>query len=149
MASTPLPLPQRSQAFLRDFSLEFEDERLIVLALQAAGAQDRDGNKKLALIGDSILRLIIHLEGFNRGMSRGMIDDMVKRLACNAHLAECGFTAGLDAYIWNNPSQGNKISDNLMATTVEAILGAVFLDNDQDLAAVQTVMAMFGLTWPE
>ncbi len=49
------------------------------LQLQAAGsgltrAGDRavrDGNKRLALVGDTLLKLILVLDGYNEGASRG------------------------------------------------------------------------------
>jgi ribonuclease-3 len=35
-----------------------------------------------------------------------------------------------------------------MAQTVEAILGAVYLDSKMDVQAVRAVMALLGLGWP-
>lgn len=37
------------------------------------------------------------------------------------------------------------ISDRVMATAVEAIMGAVYIDSKQDTAAVERAMAAFGL----
>jgi ribonuclease-3 len=61
-------------------------------------------------------------------------------------LARAGFDNGLEAYIETNPSQGEFISDRVMATTVEAIIGAVYIDSKQDTAAVERTMAAFGLS---
>jgi ribonuclease-3 len=74
---------------------------------------------------------------------------MVQRLSCNDNLTDRGSELDIGAYIQNNPSQGNTISPGLMATTVEAIIGAVFLDNNRDLDAVESIIALFGLGWPE
>ncbi|KAL2827878.1 ribonuclease III domain-containing protein [Aspergillus pseudoustus] len=146
----PIPITQRARKFCEEFTLNFANEAFIQEALRAAGAGGSTaGNKNLALIGDSILRTYFQIEGYKRGKSRGEIDDIVKKLACNAHLTKRGFDLGLDAYIWNNPSQGNVISDGLMATTVEAIIGAAFLANGQALATTTPVITAFGLTWPE
>lgn len=37
----------------------FTGPGLIEEAMQAAGASDREGNKRLALVGDAVLRLVI------------------------------------------------------------------------------------------
>jgi dsRNA-specific ribonuclease len=50
----------------------FRDENLLIEALEAAGASLRpEGNKRLALIGDAVLRLIICLYGYTQGWSTG------------------------------------------------------------------------------
>lgn len=56
---------------------------------------------------------------------------------------------GLDRYIFNNPAQGDLIPAKLMATTVEAIIGAVVRDSDGDLTVVENVAGALGLSWPE
>jgi ribonuclease-3 len=83
-----------------------------------------------------------------RRVSPGSIDAMVQRLARNDNLSDRGFELGIDSYIQNNPSQGT-ISRGVMATTVEAIIGAVYLDKNGELAAVGQIIAAFGLGWPE
>ncbi|KAL3483844.1 ribonuclease III domain-containing protein [Aspergillus germanicus] len=145
----PIPNQDRPRAFLMRFNLTFENEDLIVEALRAAGYLGSVGNKELALIGDTVLRLYLQVEGRARRLSRGAINDMVQRLSCNDNLTDRGSELGIGAYIQNNPSQGNAISPGLMATTVEAIIGAVFLDKNRELAAVEPVIALFGLSWPE
>lgn len=52
---------------------------------------------------------------------------------------------GLQVYINNNPSQLGVVSDKTLATTVEAILGAVYLDSGKDLDIVKAVMRALGL----
>lgn len=61
----------------------------------------------------------------------------------NENLARVGFQTGLDRCLNLNPGTA-VISQSMMATTVEAILGAVHLDGgDQALASV---MINLGLT---
>lgn len=36
-----------------------------------------------------------------------------------------------------------------MATTMEAVLGAVYYDSNKNLGACERVMAVLGLSWPE
>jgi hypothetical protein len=61
----------------------------------------------------------------------------------NDNLARVGFRTGLDRCINLNPGT-IRVSDGMMATTVEAILGAVHLDGGD--AALATVMGNLGLT---
>jgi dsRNA-specific ribonuclease len=82
-------------------------------------------------------------------VSLGGINNIVSCRASNAHLAEQGFSMGLDRYICNNPSQGRFISNGLMATTMEAILGAVFLDAGCEISVLENVVVALGLSWPE
>lgn len=50
---------------------------------------------------------------------------------------------GLDAFVNGNPSQAGIISTNVVTATLEAIIGAVYLDSD--LNAVKRVMRTLGL----
>ncbi|KAL2830324.1 ribonuclease III [Aspergillus cavernicola] len=152
MAFSRLPVPSRANAFQVQFNMTFQDEALPSETFRASGVPHRDGNdgnKSLAQIGDTVLQLYLQLEGRARRASRDHISEVTKKVAGNANLTQRGFALGIDAYIHNNPSQGSYISDKLMATTMEAILGAVFLDRGRDLAAVKPVIIALGLTWPE
>ncbi|EAW25756.1 RNase3 domain protein [Aspergillus fischeri NRRL 181] len=113
------------QAVEELIGFRFTNRHWLLEALQAAGLINRDRNKKLAIIGDKVLGLI----------------------ASNSYLAERGFLMGLDRYIVNNPAQGGLIPAKLMATTVEAILGAVARDSDSDLTVVENVADALGLSW--
>jgi ribonuclease-3 len=74
---------------------------------------------------------------------------MVKQLAGNDNLAARGFELGIDAYILNNPAHQGAVPKSLMATTMEAIMGAVFVDNGESLPPVRPIIAAFGLSVPE
>ncbi|KAF7590259.1 hypothetical protein BBP40_003097 [Aspergillus hancockii] len=89
------------------------------------------------------------MEGRSRGASRERINQVVSKVAGNANLAQRGFQLGLDRYIHNNPSQGRYVPEKLMATTVEAIVGAVFVETHWDPAALQRAVEGLGLSWPE
>ncbi|GKZ63395.1 hypothetical protein AnigIFM49718_011803 [Aspergillus niger] len=101
--------------------VSFENSTLIHEAFMAAGAVGRDEQ----------------------------INQIVSRIASNTNLAQRGFELGLDRCICKNPSQGNFVSDKLMATTVEAIAGAVFLETSWDRAALQRIVDALGLAWPD
>ena len=69
--------------------------------------------------------------------------DIVGRVGSNANLDRVGRLYWLDDFICRNPSQAGYISPNTMAATVEAILGAVYLDGGID--HVSQVMQTLGL----
>lgn len=57
----PLPTAERIRAVEAILGYEFIDKRLLIKALEAAGAtMAREGNKPVALIGDAILRLVLY-----------------------------------------------------------------------------------------
>lgn len=56
---------------------------------------------------------------------------------CNESLAEIGFSNGLDTYVTRNNST-ISISKKMIATAMEAVLGAVHLDGGDDTLAPVT-----------
>lgn len=73
---------------------------------------------------------------------------MIKNKAGNANLYKQGFNLGIDKFIIKNPSQVD-IGRNVMATTMEAIIGAVYLDCNQRIQPCADVMAALDLSWTE
>ena len=152
----------------------FNNHTILWEALQAPGApvfasEGRDftnGNKRLALLGDALLRTVL-LEGWYstsdriRKLLSGSIrpggefvsnalsengNSRVEMVGNNANLAQKGRALGLQDCIHNNPAAGGMVSNGTMAQTVEAILGAVWLDSGASgLTAVRAVMATLGL----
>ncbi|KAG6997512.1 hypothetical protein G7Y79_00040g076770 [Physcia stellaris] len=150
----------------------FTDLSLLIEALQASGPLVRpdsgwlksEGNKRLALLGDAALRLALlepwyqgtgdyryYLKSFNvkrwgSDFWRGSGDHLVSSSACNANLGMIGYRNGLDRFINNiDPGQKGVTANGTMATTVEAIIGAVYLDVANDLDAVRKVMRTLGI----
>lgn len=70
---------------------------------------------------------------------------MRKESLCNRNLAERGFSRQLDVVIIKNGGTV-IVSEKMMATAVEAILGAVHLDGGLD--ALTTVMENLGIIDP-
>jgi ribonuclease-3 len=60
-------------------------------------------------------------------------------------LATTARDAGLDQHIILHPGHIGRVSDKTLATTIEAILGAVYLDTAKDMEAVSSVMTVLGL----
>ncbi|OOQ88755.1 RNAse III [Penicillium brasilianum] len=119
----------------------FHDQSLVLRALEAAGAtMASEGNKRLALIGDAALRLVLYELGYEDEASIRDMTTAQNTRATNENLAEIGFSLGLNVYLLLNPSAQGAIHERLMATTVEAIIGAVYLDSNRDLMAIRRLI---------
>ncbi|KAJ9663579.1 hypothetical protein H2201_005540 [Coniosporium apollinis] len=130
---------------------QFNDSDLLWEALQAAGSPVvyigarhlRDGNKRLALLGDTVLKLVLVREWYTSGRDRAVVDQILSSVGSNANLNSVGQRNGLSSFVNGNPSQRGVVPPNTMAATVEATLGAVFLDSG--LQSVAEVMQTLGL----
>lgn len=147
---------------------QFNDLSLLTEALQAPGVYTGtrvtpDGHKRMALLGDTVMKLALLDHWYGGGGSRGNSspvrylrlaraklllgtgDSLIQSQLSNSNLGIIGRQHGLEAHINNNPSQLGVVSDKTLATTVEAILGAVYLDCGKELENVKSVMRIFGL----
>ncbi|KAF1985768.1 RNAse III [Aulographum hederae CBS 113979] len=130
----------------------FANPDLLWEALQAPGARivrfsdrlDTDGNKRLALLGDACLRQSLVAEWLETEHIR-RAQNRISTVLANNYLAQVGQDLELERYINNNRCQGSLISVGTMATTVEALVGAVFLDSGMDSQVVQALARELGL----
>ncbi|KAJ8610565.1 hypothetical protein MRB53_038470 [Persea americana] len=125
-----------SQEIESQIHYQFTDKQLLHQALTASGAEDFDtihsnqqrDCKDLALVGDALLRLII-------------VDDWeVQSLASNEHLCDIGMRRKLDAKITRNSSQKGDVGKVTMASTMEALVGAVWFDSGKNLDAIREIV---------
>ncbi|KAL8701941.1 MAG: hypothetical protein Q9201_004646 [Fulgogasparrea decipioides] len=132
---------------------QFNDIAPLWEALQAPGPDATTlsgqplprGNMRLALLGDSVLKTAL-LEGWyhtkettEEGHSKASV------ATGNNHLANVGNYLGLGDFVNKNRSQGNVVPTRVMTATVEAIIGAVFLDSNHNFTTVRQVMQNIGL----
>lgn len=73
-------------------------------------------------------------------------NNRVSSIRSNANLAIVGRDAGIDQHAVLPPGHIGRISDKTLATTIEAILGAVYLDTSKEIKAVSRTMAVLGLS---
>ncbi|KAL9137874.1 MAG: hypothetical protein Q9175_000901 [Cornicularia normoerica] len=83
-------------------------ERLILWeAMQAAGSNVRsagdrefaDGNKRLAVIGDTVLQLVLAEEWYSGGTVREQVSQALSQVASNANLDRIGRQRGLQTFV--------------------------------------------------
>ncbi|OJD27649.1 hypothetical protein ACJ73_00958 [Blastomyces percursus] len=125
----------------------FTNPELCLNALQTAGYTPGGGHKGLAQVGDAALRLVLVMVGYKKGASREQINDVLRIRASNTHLARQGSEKRLEKYLYR--IEGVVVSQKITATTVQALLGAAFIDCEQNISAFQGVIEALGLSWPE
>lgn len=76
----------------------------------------------------------------------GRGNNLVSTLGSNANLSDVARRVGLEDHIVVNPGHVGRVSDKTLATTVEAVLGAVYLDSGKGLDVVRLAMARLELT---
>ncbi|KAL8882669.1 MAG: hypothetical protein Q9198_000366 [Flavoplaca austrocitrina] len=129
----------------------FNDSDLVREAVSAAGSivaagtrRFPNGNKRLAILGDTVLQLALAEEWYDGIEPRATYDRIRQAVGSNNNLHSIGLASNLDAFV-NLAAGGRTVSPITMAATVEAIIGAVYLDaNNMD--TVKAVMDTLGLT---
>ncbi|KAL1623898.1 hypothetical protein SLS56_008093 [Neofusicoccum ribis] len=132
---------------------EFTNTELREEALLAAGTSVSDpavdgdprGNKRLALVGDAVLQLIILEKWYGQATDTVVGSEILKESVSNAALQVRASKAHLQNLIRLNPSQHGQAPQETLASTVEALVGAVWFDCNGDMDVVRGVMGKLGL----
>ncbi|EPS45551.1 hypothetical protein H072_445 [Dactylellina haptotyla CBS 200.50] len=133
----------------------FQSVSLLTEALEAAGRAvthetegGMDGNKRLALVGDAILTLI-HVDlWYPSEKDREIAQDAIRKDTSNINLQRLAEHLGITEEVLPNPSQKSlgRIPKTTAASTMEALLAAVWLDSDKDFEKVREVARNMGVT---
>ncbi|KFX86881.1 hypothetical protein V490_08759 [Pseudogymnoascus sp. VKM F-3557] len=127
----------------------FKNDELLWEAVQAPGSNTAflyaEGNKRLAMVGVSVLKLIILDDLRPRNMTIGAMNNVVQVIESNANVERIGRQIHIDEIVNRNPSQQGSVSPGTITDTVKAILGAVYLDSGRSIDSVRLVMVNFGL----
>ncbi|KAI0446831.1 ribonuclease III domain-containing protein [Xylaria telfairii] len=121
---------------------EFQNKDLLYEALQTPGLNTAssnentlvEGNKRLAGVGDAVITLVIKLDCYMMNRPIGEISGLLQRVVSNYQFASKCVDTGLSVCIHTNPSQRGDISPRTLADTLEAVIGAVYLDGGIDKA---------------
>lgn len=116
----------------------FSDETLLKRALthrSAAGAN----NERLEFLGDSVLQLVISEMVYERrpDSSEGRLSRLRSTLVKDTTLGELGLEIGLGEHLILGSGEkktGGHRRASILADTVEALFGAVYLDGNLDAA---------------
>ncbi|KFY92573.1 hypothetical protein V498_04858 [Pseudogymnoascus sp. VKM F-4517 (FW-2822)] len=126
----------------RIIEYHFTNPQLLAEAFEAAGVSElhKGGNKRLALVGDALIRLAILDRWFPSGASTKEGSKLVSDLASNNALRDIVEQDGLVKFVVNNPSQKGRLQRITLASTTEAIVGAVWYDCRKDFETVRKVV---------
>ncbi|KAF2729283.1 ribonuclease III [Polyplosphaeria fusca] len=121
----------------------FKDKTIALEALQMRGGDPKNGgatplcyagemfsvpkNNRLAIVGDALLNYILSVPWYESGTPAGNWTRLQYRNITNDVLGEKGLGLGLDKFVikdYTNP----KVSKGMVATLVEALVGAVSRD---------------------
>ncbi|KAF1837163.1 ribonuclease III [Decorospora gaudefroyi] len=135
----------------------FLDKRLAVEAVQMAAPQIAcvrnnrfealNNNKRLSILGDAVLAKVLCAAWFDargphgQAFSRAQWTELRNSTLSNSALARRGIQIGIDRCILTSAGTPT-VSPVMVATTFEAIIGAVYKDGGDD--AVERVMEHLG-----
>jgi ribonuclease-3 len=145
---------------------DFKDKRILEEALTAAGQTPSragmntrgHGNKALAQVGDALLRLVVVDDAVEAGANTGkpLISVRSRPNQADLSVAQCQHLCSAElsndnlfkieekqkigGCIRTSPCQKGQVSRVTGASTVEALIGAVWIDSERDLAQVHHAM---------
>ncbi len=113
---------------------------------------DSQDNERLEFLGDAVLELCVTEELFKRFPSahEGQLTKIRSKLVKEKSLAAIAMELKLDEYLLlgrGEEAQGGRSRESLLADTVEAVIGAVFLDSDY-ITAKSFVLRLLDGKWP-
>ncbi|MDI7246341.1 MAG: ribonuclease III [Bacillota bacterium] len=122
--------------------VRFKDQRLLAEAVTHSsfvGGGPLAGNERLEFLGDAVLKLVTawHLYTTHPEAPEGELSAMLGRSVSEAALAEAARRLGIGPFLRLGHSlevTGGRSLPSVLADALEAVLGAVFLDQGLDAA---------------
>ncbi|MCR5304793.1 MAG: ribonuclease III, partial [Lachnospiraceae bacterium] len=134
---------------------KFKNRELLVQALtHSSYANELKMNRKgdyqrMEFLGDAVLELVASEELYDKspGMTEGELSKKRSSMVCEPALATCTRAIGLQEFVrlgkGEEMSQGRQ-RDSIASDVMEALIGAIFLDDGFDSAAVFVRKAVMG-----
>ena len=124
----------------------FSNQQHLTLALSHRSTGSIN-NERLEFLGDSILGFVIANELYQNfpKISEGELSRLRARIVKGTTLTEVALELGLGEYVLLGPGEkksGGHNRDSILADTVEAIIGAIYLDAGID-AASSAILRLF------
>lgn len=124
--------------FERDFSLEFHNRALLESALSHRSWKESPfgHNERLEFLGDAVVGLILNDYLYSSTQKTEGEMAKIKGIAAGrAMMAEIAHAIELDQYVYAGRSeQLHGLQDTIRANVLEAIIGAIYLDNGLEAA---------------
>lgn len=121
----------------------FQNQNLLVTALSHRSSEgdpkfSKAENKRLGLVGDSVLDLVLFEHLYNKcHLTRERMDNVRQDLTNNEKLAQIGREMGIKKHLFLPKSVSESTleeSVSLFADSLEALIGAIYLDQGLEKA---------------
>ncbi|KAJ5266537.1 hypothetical protein N7478_009345 [Penicillium angulare] len=139
--------PEFDPAIERVIGYQFHDRGLMEEALEERGLASA-GNERLALLGDKVLALMLIYRWYREGNTTAQGTHILRDYACNKQLSSRARALDLQEFVHPRLDLERGVPDSTLATTVEAILGAVWLDSEESVQKVNEVFEKISLYPP-
>jgi ribonuclease-3 len=129
----------------------FSDPNLLRLALthRSVSSEDpeRNDNERLEFLGDAVLQLVITdlLYGGRPDLAEGQMAKVRASVVSRPTLVDVARHLGLGSHVELAPGEagtGGREKDSILADTLEALIGAVYLDGGLD-AVTELILALW------
>ena len=115
----------------------FRDASLLTLALSHRSV-DGANNERLEFLGDSVLGLIItnHIFKNSKNIDEGDLSKLRSAVVCGKALAGVATKLSLGNYLilgTGERKSGGYLRESILGDTVEALIGAIFLDSNIEI----------------
>jgi ribonuclease-3 len=137
------------QRLYRALDYVFKDEKLLKLALTHRSISGNHNNERLEFLGDSILGMVVADYLYNNfpNEKEGRLTRLRANLVKQDSLAEIARRLKLGDYLHLGAGElksGGFRRDSILADTVEAILGAIYLDSANINTCRDCVLGWYG-----
>lgn len=162
MATTTGGPPQQIVDLQEQIGYHFTDIRFLFEALRAPGCgstfghdpQGNDGYRRLAQLGDSVLRMVVVDEGYAQGKDRGKCTHQQGREDAESNpasinmdieqllktLPNCGQRLRIPACLRTNPNHQASPSPKMLGQCIQALFAAVYLDSRRDVDSLRRIL---------
>lgn len=127
-------------AFAKDLGYGFQDPALLSLALTHCSFNGTAGenNQRLEFLGDAVLEFVISEKLYTQSQAEeGHMTRMRANVVCEASLAEAARELHLGRHVClgkGEETSGGREKASILADTMEAVIGAIFLDGGMEPA---------------
>jgi ribonuclease-3 len=116
----------------KKIKLKFKDQKILIKSLTHKSFDSRDNNEKIEFLGDRVLGLVIakKLLEIYPEEKEGILDKKFASLVNKKRCLEIAKKIDLEKYIlvFNPKNKKIKIEDKVIADSLEALIGAIYLD---------------------
>jgi len=148
-------MTNRYEKLEKNIEITFADKALLDNAfvhrsfMNEYDKKDKDDNERLEFLGDAVLELVVteYLYKTYPDEDEGHLTNWRSALVKGKHLAEVGKELGLGDYLYlsrGEEKSGGRKKNYILANTVEALIGALYLDKGYRIA--HTFISKFIIT---